>query len=126
MDNPQQSKSRLPYFLVATGVVCILLGITWKHLLPKSAIWSEQQAAEYQEAYHLAHEASIGPGHYHGPGEQPHQPLDLEAAKARFKQSHQQLEKARSVRDSTGKWLTGAGVVMSVAGALLLRSRQAS
>ena len=108
MPDPQPpTRARLiGHVLIFTGLVVVALGLLWDRLLPAETYWSEQDAAEYAEAFEAAHNASIGRT---GDANEPDAAGDatgdnLSEAKRRLAEVEQRLTQARSLRTTRARW----------------------
>ena len=106
--------------LAAIGMVMIAVGLAWPALLPSSRVWSDEQAQELSEAQEKAHEATIG--HRHTPPEGA--AGDAQQARERYQDLAERLDRARSLRDRGGRYLTLAGTLLAIVGVLVLRSQR--
>lgn len=116
----------LGYALVGLGLVCVVVGLAWQHVVPESAFWSAEQAEAYTEANQAAHAATIvsdSEGHDHAGHS--HEPMTAEERQAKieqFDQLKQQLETARQRRQGWGRPIAILGAVLAAAGMFGLRS----
>ena len=121
------------YAVLTLGLASVVLGLAWKHIVPDSAFWSEQQATEYTEAYRAAHAASSDHDHSHdgshngshrggeSHADETSEGDSLAAARERFDQAHAQLEQARDARNYYGLMIAVAGAILACAGLSMLR-----
>lgn len=117
------------YLLVGLGLLLVVVGLSWQHLVPDTAFWSEAQAEAYTEANRAAHAATIvsddhdHAGHSHaGHSHEPMTAQQRASTIEEFEQLKQQLEKARSRRQGWGRPIAILGALLAGAGIIGLRS----
>lgn len=99
----------------AVAIALIVLGVSWKHLLPPESYWSAQDAQEYEAAFLAAHAAQrnvVG----QNPAETE---KNFATAHQEYERMRSELERARTTRDRTGKFLIVAGLLLLLTAVLL-------
>ncbi len=126
-DNNKKSLM-LGYVLVALGIGLIVIGLSWKHLVPPKTFWSEDEAATYAAIAEEAHAATLEEGHNHVPGHShTHEETNLEtpsdqiSPREQFMLAREALIQAKSAYQQTGKYLSALGALVAFAGMLTLR-----
>lgn len=94
--------------LILLGTCLLGLGLAWNRIVPSSAYWSPQQAAEYTAAKLELHSKS----HDHGSGVE----QEMATAHERFAKISRELERARGSQRFTGTGFVILGVLLLAAG----------
>lgn len=104
--------------LLTIGLILLILAQFITAAVPNAAVWSDDQAREYQKAASGLHDATYGVNHKHGPGESHEHAVDESLAKARdeFARAKAKLELAQSRRNYPKYVLLTLGVLFSVGG----------
>src|SRR6478752_6781857 len=95
----------IPSMLLA-GLLLVGVGMSWNHVRPASAYWTNEQAAEYTAAQSALH----GMVHNHGNVDEAHS-TDYVAAKDRYTKIAGQLESARKAQSRTGTVFIALGIM---------------
>jgi len=95
---------------VVIGLLLVVLGFQWSNVVPSSAYWTKEQAAELMEA-----QADLHSKIDKRTNSSSHQ-QSLEAAKDRFVKIQTQLDNARKSRGTTGWLLKILGILSVSAG----------
>lgn len=106
------------------GLLLMFAGYWSEAVIPTSAVWSPEQAAEYQKASAEMHGASYAKGHDHSK-EHSHDEPDRSApeyvkAKAAFEKSRTELDRAVSRRSWLKYGIIFVGVAISGYGIVLV------
>jgi hypothetical protein len=102
------------------GLVVAAAAWSWQVVAKPTALWSNEKAAELQQATTAVHEARRTHGRSANAAEgSSTDSLDagtaaLAAAEERFNELNDELERARSARESWGKWGAIAGLALTI------------
>lgn len=105
--------------LLTIGLILLILAQFITAAVPNAAVWTDDQAREYQKAAAGLHDATYGVNHKHGPGEAHEHDVNQAAlAKAReeFAAAKAKLELAKTRRNYPKYLLLTLGVLFSVGG----------
>lgn len=119
----QSTFRRLPEFVLSSaaivGLVLLVAGLFWSRVVPSQALWSQEQAQEYETAAVKLHEQS----HSQAENGDEKQQLII-SARQRFEEARQDLESARHARDYGGRYLSLFGSLLLGSSALGLYFRR--
>jgi hypothetical protein len=116
--------------LLVAGLLCVVIGLAWRWIIPSSVVWSDAQAESYSQAYDAAHTASIGHrhdanGHDHAhSAESEHGEPSLEEARKRFAEMEAKLSRAQTFHNNAGRVLAAIGAILLLAGLAANRGHQ--
>lgn len=104
---------------LAIGLILLILAQFITAAVPNSAVWTDDQAREYQKAAAGLHDATYGVNHKHRPGEAHAHAVNeaaLAQAREQFAQAKAKLELAQARRNYPKYLLLALGLLFSVGG----------
>lgn len=116
------------YLFVVVGIALILVGISWKQIVPAKTFWSEEDAVAYAKVAEAAHAATIGDGHDHSHDHgHSHGEVGLAGsakgltAREEFELARESLIKAKSAHSRWGQYLSALGAIVAFVGMVIVR-----
>lgn len=128
------------YLLVAVGIGLIVIGLSWKQLVPAKTFWTEEDAKAYAVIAEAAHAASFSDDHdhshdhghdhsfnqgvsqgvVHGAGVAADSRED-KTPREQFELARESLIQAKSAHSRWGQYLSALGAITAFAGMLIIR-----
>jgi hypothetical protein len=102
--------------LALTGIILIVLGVSWNSLFPPSTYWSDEQTAEYNAAFNAVHTAQDAHLHRTAPDHKV-----LVEARERYLSIRGELERAQQARTRGSKLATVAGLLLLLSAVIVRR-----
>lgn len=96
---------------VVVGIVLLVLSFSWQVIVPDEAVWSKEQAIQFQENSAQLHADSFNT-------DLP--PEKLAASQASFDASKKQLDRARTIKATTPFYIRVTGISVCILGAVIL------
>ena len=116
--------------VICTGLVLLGLSYAWNFIVPRDAVWSQEQARENAQAAANLHQMTHVAGHSDisrsSDEDKRHVEAHLASAQKRFDESRAGLDRAVALREDSATALRWIGIGLSGFGILLYLAAQGS